>query len=131
MWLVLCASCRFLTRASELFCGDPFAFPRDVFCLRRADVAFFRGQSRLGATQWPTADRVESRFLGSKGDRLRGGAVVTRVRVGQPRRVGAGGGSVDLMIELLPCCLFLPPSAALVAFWYWSCLLYTSPSPRD
>ena len=39
-----------------------------------------------------------------------------RVRVGPPRRVGAGGGTVDLMIELLSCYLFLPLCAPLVAF---------------
>ena len=42
--------------------------------------------------------------------------MVTRVRVGPPRRVDAGGGAVDLMVELLSCYLFLPPSAPLVAF---------------
>ena len=47
---------------------------------------------------------------------MRKGAVVTRGQVGPPRRVGAGGGAVDLMIELLFCYLFLPPSAPLVAF---------------
>ena len=52
----------------------------------------------------------------SKGIQLRKGAVLTRARKGPPKPVGAGGGAVDLMVELLSCCLFLPPSAPLVAF---------------
>lgn len=37
-------------------------------------------------------------------------------RKGPPRSVGAEGGTVDLLVELLSCYLFLPPSAPLVAF---------------
>ena len=66
-------------------CGDPFF--HETYCLRRAYVAFFRGYSQLTAAQWLAADRVEVRFRGSKGDQLRKGAVVTRVRVGPPRRM--------------------------------------------
>ena len=66
--------------------------------------------------QWSMADRVEVRFRGSKGDQWRMGAILTRARKGPPKPVGAGGGAVDLMVELLSCYLFLPPSAPLVAF---------------
>ena len=62
------------------------------------------------------ADRVEVRFRGPKGDHLRKGAILTRARKGPPKPVGAGGGAVDLMVELLLCYLFLPPSSLLVAF---------------
>ena len=62
------------------------------------------------------ADRVEVRFLGSKGDQLRKGAILTRARKGPPKAVVAGGDAVDLLVELLSCHLFLPPSAPLVAF---------------
>ena len=62
------------------------------------------------------ADRVEVRFRGPKGDHLRKGAILTRARKGPPKPVGAGGGAAELMVELLSCFLFLPPSAPLVAF---------------
>ena len=78
--------------------------------------AFFRGNAQLTAALWASADRVEVRFRGSKGDQMRTGRVLTRVREGQPRPLGAGGGAVDLMIELMSCYLFLPSSAPLVAF---------------
>ena len=88
----------------------------ETYCLRRADVALFRGQIKLSDAQWPTADRVEVRFRGSKGDQLRKGAVVSRVQVSPPWCVGDGSGAVDRMIDSLSCYLFLPPSAPLVAF---------------
>ena len=83
--------------------------------MRRADVAFFHGNIQLAVAQWSIADHFEVRFRGSKGDQLRKGAVVTRVRKGPSMRVGEGGGYVDLMIELMSCHLFLPSSAPLVA----------------
>ena len=93
-------------------CGASFACLRDLL-LTSGRCGVFRGQSQLSAAQWSTADRVEVWFRGSKGDQLRKGAVV---RVGPPRRVGAGGRAVDHTIGLLSCYLFLPPSAPLVAF---------------
>ena len=53
----------------------------ETYCLRRADVALFRGQIKLSDAQWPTADRVEVRFRGSKRDQMSKGAVVLRVWV--------------------------------------------------
>ena len=88
----------------------------ESYCLRRADVAFFRGGAQLAEVLWSTADRVGVRFRGSKGDQLRKGAMLSRVRKGRSRPVGAGGGAVDLMIKLMSCYLFLPLSAPLVAF---------------
>ena len=58
----------------------------------------------------------EVRFRGSKSDQLRKGAILTQATKGPPKPVGAGRGAVDLMVELLSCYLFLPPSAPLVAF---------------
>ena len=115
LWLALCASFCLLTRASEMFSGNSITSSRD-YCLRRADVAFFRGNIQLTVAQWSTVNRVEVRFRGSKGEQLRKGAVVTRVRKGPSMRVGEGGGAVDLMIELMSCYLFLPSLAPLVAF---------------
>ena len=78
LWLALCASFRFLTRASEMF-AETRSRIHETYCLRRADVAFFRGRVQLGVAQWSRADRVEVRFLGSKGDQLRKRAVASRI----------------------------------------------------
>ena len=42
--------------------------------------------------------------------------VISRVRAGLPRPVGADGSAVDLMLELMSCYLFFPSSAPLVAY---------------
>ena len=104
-----------LTRASEIFAETSSRF-HETYCLRRAYVAIFRRHSHLPDTPWPIADRVVVRFRRPTGDQWRKGAAVTRVRVGPPRRVGAGRGAVDLRMELLSCSLFLAPSAPLSAF---------------
>ena len=82
--------------------------PDETYCLRRAGVAFFRARVQLGVAQWSRADRVEVRFRGSKGDQLRKRAVISRVWAGSPSPVGTGGGAVHLMLEFMPCYLFLP-----------------------
>ena len=96
-------------------CGNKVANAR-VVCLRVADVAFFRGDSQQTEALWSIADRVEIRFRGSNGDQMRKGAVLTRVRKGPSRPVGARGGAVDLMIELTPSFVFLPSPAPRVTF---------------
>ena len=112
LWLALSSFC-FLTRASEMFV-EPRSHNHERYCLRRTDIVFFRGRVQLGGAQWSTADRVEVRFGGSKGDQLRKGVVVSRVRTGSPRPVGAGGDAVDIMIELTSFYLLLPAWAPLV-----------------
>ena len=114
LWLALCASFCFLTRASEML-ADTRSHIHETFRFRRADVAFFRGRAQLGVAQWSKADSVEVRFRGSKGDQLRKRAFISRNRAGSRRPVGAGGDAVDLMLELMSCYLFLPSSAPLVA----------------
>ena len=109
LWLALCALFCLLIRASEMFAETRLRV-HETYCLRRADVASF---AEIFVAQWSTANRVEVRFRGSKGDQLRKGAVVTRVRKGPSMRVGESGGAVDLMIELMSCYLFLPSSALL------------------
>ena len=82
LWPALCASFCLLTRASEMFAETRLRV-HETYCLRRADVAFFRGNVQLTVAQWSTADRVEVRFRGSKGDQLRKGRlsrVCERVR---------------------------------------------------
>ena len=115
LWLALCASFCLFTPASEMFAETRLRV-HETYCLRRTDVAFFRANTQLTVAQWSTADRVEVRLRGSKGDQLRKGAVATRVRKGPSMRVGEGGVVVDLMIEFMSCYLFLPSSAPLVAF---------------
>ena len=115
LWLALCDSFCLLTRASEMF-AEARLRVHEIYCLWRADVAFFRRNIQLTVAQWSTADRVDVRFRGSKGGQLRKGAVVTRVRKGPSMRVGEGGGAVDLMIELMSCYLFLSSLVLLVAF---------------
>ena len=80
LWPALCASFCLLTRPSEMFAENGLQV-HETHCLRRADVAFFRGNIQLTDAQWSTADRVEVRFRGSKGDQLRKGVVVTCARV--------------------------------------------------
>ena len=118
LWLALCASFCFLSRASEMFTETRSRIHK-TYCLWRANVAFFRGRVQLGVAQWSRADRIEVSFSGSKGDHLLEGAVISRVRAGSPRPVGADGGAVDLMLKLTCCYLFLPSSAALCSVWYW------------
>ena len=88
----------------------------ETYCLRRADVAFFRGRAQLGVAQWSRVDRVEVRFRGSKFDQLWKGAVISRVQASPPRPVGAGGGAVDLMPKLVSCYCFLPSPDPLLAY---------------
>jgi len=64
----------------------------------------------------PLADRCEVRFRSAKGDQLRKGRVLTRVRTSPPAPVELGGGAVDVLVELLSVNQFLPPHAPLVAF---------------
>ena len=114
-WLALFALFCLLTCASEIF-ADTRLRVHETYWFRRADVAFFREKNQLTVAQWSTADRVKIRFRGSKGDQLRKGAVVTRVRKGPSIRVGEGGGAVDQTIGLMPCYLFLLSSDPFVTF---------------
>ena len=65
LWLALCASFCLLTRASEMLAETRLRVP-ETCCLRRADVAFFRGNIQLTIAQWSTADRVEVRLAGRR-----------------------------------------------------------------
>ena len=108
-----------LTRASQKF-GETRSRTHETYCLSRADVVFFRGRIQLRVAELPTADRVEVRFRASKGDQLREGAVISRVRACSPRAVRAGGGAVDLMLELMSCFSFaLVGSPGDVWQWWW------------
>ena len=79
-------------------------------------MAFFRRPAQLTAMHWSTADRVEVWFRVSKVDQILKRAVLSRVQADLPRPGGAGGGVVDLLIELMSCYLFLPSSPPLAAY---------------
>lgn len=78
-------------------CGDSSTGSRGIlFAAGRRGVFSWSGQ--LTASLGSTVDHVELYFRVSKGDGLRTWAVLSRARVGPPRRVGTGGNAVDLMI---------------------------------
>ena len=83
-------------------------------CLTRGDVAFFAGDAQLAYSLWPTADEIEVRVRGHKGDQDMIGSVRvhTRDEITGPRSgYRAGGGGVALMVELMSCHRSLPASA--------------------
>ena len=101
-----------------------------AYCLTRGDVAFFAGNVQLAFALWPTADKIEVRVRGHKGDQDQIGTVRVRTRdeVTGPRAgYRADGGAVALMVELMSCLRSLPASAPLFSyncgksvrvFWY-------------
>ena len=63
-----------------------------------------QGERRLASLQWHQATSIEVRFHGHKGDQAQQGSVIVRTRddaSGTPSGLGAGGGGVALMVELL------------------------------
>ena len=172
-----------MARSDEIF-ASPAGAVHPVHCLTRKDVARYRGERRLTSLQWHQVTSIEVRFHGHKGDQAQQESVIVRVRDDASRTrsgVGAGGGAVDLLMELLSVYPTMPESAPLssyrcgneVRLWRYpealaalrqvaakagddpsevglhslrigaattlaaggdvsqSCLLYTSPSPRD
>lgn len=73
---------------------------RDVCGLRRNGVAFYKDRTQLCRQEWGTVDRVEVRFRASKGDQLRLGVIMKRVRSDPASAFREGGGAVGLMAEL-------------------------------
>ena len=116
LWVALCASFCFLARAFKTFAETGRVSAKRIVHGGQTWLSFAVLKVQLGVAQWSRADRVEVQFRGSKGDQLRKGAVISRVWVGSSRPVGAGGGAVDLMLELVSCYSFLPSSAPLVAY---------------
>ena len=119
----------FVARSDEIF-ASPTGPVHPVHCLTRRDVALYKGERRLASLQWHQATSIEVRFRGHKGDLAQQGSVIVRTRddaSGTRSGVGAGGGAVALMVELLSVYPTMPESAPLS----YRCLLYTSPSPRD
>ena len=70
----------------------------------------------MTSLQWHQATSIEVRFRDRKGDQAQQGSDIVRTRDdawGTRSGVGAGGGIVALMVELLSVYLMLPESAPL------------------
>ena len=113
MWLCLCLSYFLIARSDEVFASDS-GVVHPAHCLTRGDVAFFAGDAQLAYALWPTADKIEVRVRGHKGDQDMIGSVRVRTRdeiTGPRSGYRAGGGAVALMVELMLCHRSLPASA--------------------
>ena len=75
LWRGLALSYFLLLRASELFAEARGKY-HEIYCLRRGDVAFFRGDLQLGKEDRHEADKMEVHMKGSKGDQGRKGATL-------------------------------------------------------
>ena len=67
-------------------------------------------------TMWGQADGFEVRFRSSKEDQLLDRMVMSCARAGPPFSLRGQGGAIELIIELLSSCMYLPSHAPLVAF---------------
>jgi hypothetical protein len=84
-----------LLRASELWAYDNSKKIHSTFGLTRKNINFYKGTERLDDQDREEADRVEVRFVASKGDQMRVGCVLGRTKV--EGRVGA----VELLLDIL------------------------------
>ena len=115
MWLCLCLSYFLIARSDEVFASDSGVM-HPAHCLTRGDVAFFAGDVQLAYALWPTADKIEVRVRGHKGNQDQIGSVRVRTRdkiTGPRTGYRADGGAVALMVELISCHRSLPASAPL------------------
>ena len=109
----------FLVARSDVIFATMSGHCHQVHCLRRSDVEFFDGEHVLTPLHWHKATGVRVRFRGHKGDQSEMGACVTRVRDvarGASSQIGAGGGAVAVLVELMACHLALPENAPLCSF---------------
>ena len=73
----LCLSYFLIARSDEVFASDS-GVVHPAHCLTRGGVASFAGDVQLGYTLWPTADKIEVRVWGHKGDQDQIGSVRVR-----------------------------------------------------
>ena len=93
----------FMARSDEIFACSP-GVVHPAHCLTRDDVALFAEERWLTSSQWHQATSIEVLFGGHKDDRDSQGSGIVRTRddaFGARSGVGAGGGAVALMVELL------------------------------
>ena len=79
LWLCLSLSYFLIARSDEMFASSS-GVVHTVHCLRRRDVAFFRGSRPLKYVEWRQADKIEVHFRGHKGDQAQEGDVRVRTR---------------------------------------------------
>ena len=118
MGLCLCLSYFLIARSDEIFASDS-SVVHPAHCLTRGGVAFFAGDVQLAYALWPTTDKIEVRVRGHKGDQDQIGSVRVRTRdeiTGPRAGYRADGGTVALMVELMPCHRSLPTSATLSSY---------------
>ena len=86
-------------------------------------MALYKGERRLTWLQWHQAISIDVGFRGHKGDQAQLGSVIVRTRhdaSGTRSGVGAGGGAVPLMVELLSVYPTMPgstPFLVVVSVW--------------
>lgn len=80
----------FPTRAAEEVFAEAADLVPPMFCLPRTKVALSKVDRQLEWLHWASADKVDVRCRGSKGDQMRNGAIVTRQKQGG---VGARSGT--------------------------------------
>ena len=154
MLLGLAVSYFLLCRASELWAyANGQLHPE--FCLTRNYLTFFFGGVQMAFENRSTATVVHVKFLVSKCDQKRAGCTITRTRLEKKtEKGGASMGAFEALLELLNVYHQLPGGAPLtvrntslgckvftrseavtllrlMVANSGSCLLYTSPSPRD
>ena len=118
MWLCLCLSYFLIARLDEVFASDS-GVVHPAHCLTRGDVAFFVGDVQLAYALWPTADKIEVRVRGHKGNQEQIGSVRVRTRdeiTGPRAGYRADGGAAALVVELMSCHRSLPTSAPLSSY---------------
>ena len=118
--VVACVGFFLVARSDEIF-ASPTGVVHPVHCVTRGDVALYAGGRRLAPLRWHQATSIEVRFRGHKGDQAQQGSVIVRTRDdawGAQSGVGAGGGAVALMVELLSAYPTLPESAPLSSYQY-------------
>ena len=118
MSLCLCLSFFLIVRSDEVF-ASALGVVHPAHCLARGDIAFFAGNVQLAYALWPTADKIEVRVRGHKGDQDQIGSVRVRTRdeiTGLRTGYRADGGAVALMAELMSCHRSLPASAPLSSY---------------
>ena len=85
-------------------------------------MALYKGERRLTSLQWHQATSIEVHFRGHMGDQAQQGSVIVRTRddaSGTRSGVGAGGGAVVLMVELLSVYSTMPERGTLVVVSVW------------
>ena len=82
-------------------------------------MALYKGERRLTSLQWHQATSIEARYRGHKGDQAQQGSVIVCTHddaSGTRSGIGAGGGAIALMVELLSVYPTMPKSAPLSSF---------------